>query len=126
MKLSLISAVGVRENLYFQVREGNFEGGAVLEFLRHLLRQVRGRVLLSWDNGTTHRQKDVKTFLWKMRRRLETRRFPSYAPEIDPGEMVWNALKYLRLANWCPRIPGRRFGKEWNGRCGGSRNTRMW
>ncbi len=103
MKLSLISAVGVKGKLYFQVQLENFDGGGVIEFLRYLLRHVRGEILLLWDNGTIHRRKDVKGFLWEKRKRLETRRFPSYAPELNPDEMVWNALKYQRLANWYPR-----------------------
>lgn len=105
MKLSLISAVGVRGQLYFRISEinENFNGGDVMDFLRYLLREVRGRVLLLWDNGTIHRRKDVKAFLWEMRKRLKTRRFPAYAPELNPDEMVWNALKYQRLPNFYPR-----------------------
>ncbi|MCI4322503.1 MAG: IS630 family transposase [Thermoplasmata archaeon] len=105
MKISLISAVGVRGQLYFRLSETdkNFDGGGVIEFLRYLLKEVRGRVLLLWDNGTIHRRKDVKAFLWEMRKRLKTRRFPAYAPELNPDEMVWNALKYQRLPNFCPK-----------------------
>jgi transposase len=103
MKLSLISAVGLKGDLYFQIHEENIDGGRVIQFLQHLLEQVPGRILLLWDNGTIHRRKDVKAFLWGMSWRLETRRFPAYAPELNPDEMVWNALKYQRLANWCPK-----------------------
>lgn len=103
MKLSLISAVGVKGELYFEIYMESIDGGRVMEFLEHLLREVPGRIMLLWDNGTIHRRKDVKQFLWEHRKRLETRRFPAYAPELNPDEMVWNALKYQRLANWCPR-----------------------
>jgi transposase len=105
MKLSLISAVGVKGQLYFEVSEmnENFDGGGVIEFLRYLLKEVRGRILLLWDNGTIHRRRDVKEFLWEARKRLKTRRFPAYAPELNPDELVWSALKYQRLSNFCPR-----------------------
>ena len=103
MKLSLISAVGVKGELYFQIHEESIDGGRVIEFLEHLLRDVPGRIMLLWDNGTIHRRKDVKQFLWDQRKRLETRRFPAYAPELNPDELVWSALKYQRLSNWCPR-----------------------
>lgn len=103
MKLSLISAVGVKGELYFRIHEENIDGGRIIEFLEHLLKEVSGRIMLLWDNGTIHRRQDVKQFLWEHRKRLETRRFPAYAPELNPDEMVWNALKYQRLANWCPR-----------------------
>jgi transposase len=103
MKLSLISAVGARGELYFEVHEENIDGGRVIEFLTYLLKEVPGRIMLLWDNGTIHRREDVKAFLYEQRRRLETHRFPAYAPELNPDEMVWNALKYQRLANWCPK-----------------------
>ena len=102
MKLSLISAVGVKGELYFEIHEENIDGGRVIEFLQYLLKEVSGRIMLLWDNGTIHRRKDVKQFLWDQRKRLETRRFPAYAPELNPDEMIWSALKYQRLANWSP------------------------
>ena len=105
MKLSLISAVGLTGQLYFRISpwNQNFNGGGVLEFLRSLLREVRGRVLLLGENGTLHRWKDVKAFLWEVRRMFTTRRFPAYAPELNPDEMVWSALKDQRLPNFCPK-----------------------
>ena len=105
MKLSRISAVGAKGQLYFRISKLNeyFDGAGVLEFLRYLLREVRGRILLLWDNGTIHRRQDVKVFLWEARKRLEPRRFPAYAPELNPDELVWSALKYQRLPNFCPK-----------------------
>jgi transposase len=108
MKLSLISAVGLEGQLYFRISElnQNFDGGEVIEFLRYVLKEVRGKIILLWDNGTIHRRKDVKAFLWEARKRLKTRRFPAYAPELNPDKMVWSALKYQRLPNFCPKTEG--------------------
>ena len=105
MKFSLISAVGVKGQLYFRISAMNesFDGLDVIDFLRYLLKEVRGKVLLLWDSGTIHRRKEVKQFLWEVRKRLKTRRFPTYAPELNPDEFVWSALKYQRLANFCPK-----------------------
>ena len=105
MKLSLISAVGVTGQLYFEVSKmnENFDGGGVMDFLRHLLKEVHGKIILLWDNGTIHRRKDVKAFPWEARKRLKTRRFPAYAPELNPDELVWSALNYQRLPNFCPK-----------------------
>ena len=102
MKLSRISAVGVKGELYFRIHVENLDGGRVIEFVQYLLREVPGRITRLWDNGTIHRRKDGKQFLWEHRKRLETRRFPACAPERNPDEMVWSALKYQRLANGCP------------------------
>ena len=105
MKLSLISAGGTKAQLYFRIAQGNenFDGSGVIEFLRYLLKEVRGKILLLWDNGTIHRRKDVKAFLWEARKRLTTRRFPADAPERNPDEMIWSALKDQRLTNFCPK-----------------------
>ncbi len=103
MKLSLISAVGVTGQLYFQVLDENLDGGRVIEFLRYLLKEVPGRLMVLRDNGTIHRRKDVKGFLYEVLRQPETHRFPAYAPELNPDGMVWNALKCQRLANRCPK-----------------------
>lgn len=105
MKLSLISAVGLHGQPYFRISplNQNFDGGRVIEFLRYLLKEVKGKIILLWDNGTIHRRKDVKAFLWEAPERLKTRRFPAYAPELNPDGMVWSALKYQRLPNFCPK-----------------------
>jgi transposase len=103
LKLNLISAVSPEGALFFDIHEESIDGTRVLWFLEQLLEEVEGRVMVIWDNGRIHRSVEVKTFLWEHRRRLETRRFPPYAPELDPDEQVWTVLKHQRLANWCPK-----------------------
>ena len=36
-------------------------------------------------------------------RRIVTRRIPPYSPDLNPDELVWNALKYQKLSNFCPK-----------------------
>lgn len=103
MKLNLISAVTPEGTLYYEVDAENIGGTRVIWFLEKLLEEIPGRVMVVWDNGRTHRSVEVKTFLWLNRKRIETRRFPPYAPELDPDEMVWSTLKSQRLANYCPK-----------------------
>jgi transposase len=103
LKLNLISAVSPDGALFFDIHEESIDGTRVLWFLEKLLKEEPGRLMVVWDNGTIHRRKDVKAFLWQNRQRLETRRFPPYAPELDPDEQVWTVLKHQRLANWCPK-----------------------
>ena len=59
--------------------------------------------MVVWDSGGIHRAVMAKEFLWLHRKRLVTRRFPTYAPELNPDETVWNVAKYQDLPNWCPR-----------------------
>jgi transposase len=103
LKLNLISAVSAEGTLLFDIHEDNIDGTRVIWFLEQLLEEIPGRLMVVWDNGRIHRSVEVKTFLWENRRRLETRRFPPYAPELDPDEQVWVTLKHQRLANFCPK-----------------------
>ncbi len=109
-KLSLISAVSMEAELYFRVHTENITGTEIIQFLGYLLKEIEGSIVLLWDNGGPHRQKDVKQFLREKRERLYTRRFPAYAPELNPDEQIWNILKYQELSNWCPDTIGEMKG----------------
>lgn len=104
MKLSPISAVGTKGQHYFRIGQGkeNIDGSGVIRFLRNLLKEVRGKIILLWDNGTIHRWKRGKAFLLEVRKRLKTRRVPADAPERNPDEMNRPGRKDQRLPNFCP------------------------
>lgn len=102
-KLNLLSAVTPEGALYYEVDRENLDETRVTWFLEKLLEEIPGRLMVVWDDGGIHRSMLVKTFLWLNRKRIETRRFPMYAPELDPDEMTWTTLKTQRLANYCPK-----------------------
>jgi transposase len=102
-KLSVISGVTLEGELYFEVHRHDMTGTEVIWFLEQLMEEIPGRVVVLWDNGGIHRCVEVATFVWLNRRRLELRRFPPYAPELNPDEGIWDVLKNDRLANYCPR-----------------------
>jgi transposase len=68
------------------------------DFLRDLLRHLRGRVIVVWDRGPIHRGDPIRRVLAAYPR-LTLERLPSYAPELNPVEHLWNHIKYGRLAN---------------------------
>jgi transposase len=84
------------------VRPGSIATKQVLVFLRHLLRHVRGRIILVWDNVNPHKAIIVKHFVHSNRRRLALEFLPAYAPELNPDEWVWRYLKHVELANFAP------------------------
>ncbi len=104
-RLSAISALAVsprrrRIALYLQLRPRALDGLDVRAFLTHLLRQVRGPIVLLWDQGTIHRRREVTAFL-RQHPRMRVEDFPSYAPELNPAEFVW-AQGDRSLANSAP------------------------
>jgi transposase len=71
-------------------------------FLRVLLRKISGKLLLIWDGAPIHRGQPIKEFLARgAAKRLHLEQLPSYAPELNPVEGVWNYLKRVELGNVC-------------------------
>jgi transposase len=102
--LSAISGITLDGRLFLQVREGSYDSAAVMGFLRVLLRKLRGRIILIWDGSPIHRGQPVKHFLRRgASRRLHLEQLPSYAPDLNPDEGIWNYLMRVELANVCCR-----------------------
>lgn len=100
--LSVISGVTAEGRLVTRVQAEAFTGATVVDFLRHLLRKIRGNVLVVWDGAPIHRCQAVKDFLaGGTARRLHLERLPGYAPDLNPDEGVWNLLKRRELKNRC-------------------------
>jgi transposase len=104
-RISAISGIAVspkrfRCTLYCHLYEDNIHGEEVAAFLRQLLRQIRGHLIVLLDNGKIHRGDPVHELLSRTSR-LHLEPFPPYAPELNPDEGVWNHLK-RKLANGRP------------------------
>ena len=61
--LSAISAITPDGRLFLHVQKDTLRSDAVVQFLRQLLRQVPGRLLVIWDGAPIHRSATVKAFL---------------------------------------------------------------
>ena len=94
-----LSPVARRLNLYFRTLPNAYVTTPdTAAFLRDLLRHLRGRVIVVWDRGPIHRGDPIRRVLADYPR-LTLERLPSYAPELNPVEHLWNHIKYGRLAN---------------------------
>ena len=100
--LSVISGISLEGKLFMMEQRRAFKGEDVVRFLRHLLRQIAGKVLVVWDGSPIHRGQAVKNFLASgASHRLQLEQLPSYAPDLNPDEGVWKHLKYVELKNVC-------------------------
>ena len=104
-KVSAISALTVsprrqRLGLYLHVHPDNLTHVEVAVFLRHLLRHLRGHVVLIWDQGPIHHGAAIAQ-VCRRHPRLHLVKLPSYAPELNPDEGVWAYAKRA-LANGRP------------------------
>jgi transposase len=106
-KVSCIGALAVppaRDRLHFYFRlhpNRNINTDGALDFLRQLLRQLRGNVLVIWDGSGPHLARKVEAFLYR-HLRLYLEYFPPYAPELNPVEYAWAYLKKNSLAQHPP------------------------
>lgn len=106
-KVSVIAGVSVsprtqRMGLYFGTApDGFYTADKVVEFLRDLLKHLRGQVVVVWDRGPNHRGPLIRKFLTR-NRRLRLEMLPPWAPDLNPVEDVWSWLKYGELANYVP------------------------
>ena len=88
---------------YFRLYRGSIRSPQVVDFLRPLLRQLHGKLLVIWDGLAAHRSRLVRDFIASTEDRLCMARLPAYAPELNPTEYVWGHLKRHALANFCPK-----------------------
>jgi len=106
-KVSVIGGLSVsperrRLGFYFATEpNGFFNAEKVVEFLRDLLKHLRGNMIVVWDNGSNHKGPVIRKFLSK-NRRLRLELLPPWAPDYNPVEAVWSWLKYGELANYAP------------------------
>jgi transposase len=100
--LSAISAISPAGKLYFHSQGRAINSDNVVAFLEHLLREVPGRLLVIWDGAPIHRSHAIQEFLTNgASQRLHLERLPAYAPDLNPGEGLWQQLKGVELRNVC-------------------------
>ncbi len=100
--LSAIGAISPEGKLYISSQDHPINSHDVVGFLEHLLREVPGRVVLIWDGAPIHRSRVIRDFLVNgAAQRLHLERLPAYAPELNPGEGLWQQLKGVELRNVC-------------------------
>jgi len=100
--LSAMSGITLEGKLYMVEQERAFKGEDVVRFLKHLMRQIPGKLLVIWDGSPIHRGQAVKDFLaGGAASRVRVEQLPGYAPDLNPDEGVWKHLKCVELKNLC-------------------------
>jgi transposase len=89
-------------NFYFRLYPATIKAPQVVDFLSHLLRHLKGKLLVIWDGLPAHRARVVSQFIRAQGSRLAVERL-AYAPELNPVEYIWGYWKHHELPNFCPR-----------------------
>ena len=101
--LSAIGALSIsprrrRLGFLWQLHRESIKQSQTLDFLRQLLRHLKGPIVLLWDRLPVHRAARIRRFAAK-HSRLRIEYFPPYAPELNAVEYTWSWLKMNPLAN---------------------------
>jgi transposase len=91
---------GSAPSLHIQLQAVPVNSDSTIAFIDALHQSLDGQVTLVWDGLPAHRStkvtKHVEAQEW-----LTVERLPAYAPELNPVEYLWAAIKNKDLANIC-------------------------
>lgn len=91
---------GRRSKLFIRTIAGALTQEETICFLKDLKRHLQGKkLLLIWDGLPAHRAKTVAAYVASQHAWLRIARLPSYAPEVNPIEYCWGAMKKKHLGN---------------------------
>ena len=91
--LNMISAISPRGQLRFMVVRGGVNASVFVDFLKRLVHGQRRPIYLIVDGHPAHRAKKVKEYVEQLQGKLRLFFLPSYSPELNPDELVWNDVK---------------------------------
>lgn len=93
IKVNCISAISNRGKLRFMLYENNFNSTVFIEFLNRLLHHQAPPITLIVDGHSSHFTQTVKAYVAATKGKLKIYALPSYSPELNPDELVWNNAK---------------------------------
>jgi transposase len=91
--LNMMAAITARGQMHFMIVQGSVNADRICEFLKRLMHGRQHKVFLIWDGHPTHRAKKVKRCIESYDGRLEIFVLPSYSPDLNPIEQLWNHTK---------------------------------
>lgn len=91
--LNMMAAITPRGEMHFMLVKGTVHSDEICEFLKRLMHGHNHKIFLIWDGHPTHKSKKVKDCIALFNGRLEIFLLPSYSPDLNPIEQLWNHTK---------------------------------
>jgi transposase len=95
--IAAMSAITKNGHLIFRLLEKRIASPDIIEFLKQILKHHQRRhVVVVMDQAPPHVSKETQSFI-ESQTRLHVFYLPSYSPDWNPDEKVWNHLKHQEL-----------------------------
>jgi transposase len=95
--IAAMSAISKPGHLLFRLLEKRIASEEVIEFLEQMLKHhPRRHLVVVMDQARPHTSKKTTAYI-ESQRRLHVFYLPSYSPDWNPDEKVWNHLKHHEL-----------------------------
>ena len=91
--LNMMAAITPGGQMQFMIVQGSVRADQICEFLKRLMYGHEDKIFLIWDGHPTHKSKKVKECIASFNGRLEIFLLPSYSPDLNPIEQLWNHTK---------------------------------
>jgi transposase len=91
--LNMVAAITPKGEMHFMIVKGTVNATIICDFLKRLMHGHQNKVFLIWDGHPTHKSKSVKNCIASFDERLEIFLLPSYSPDLNPIEQLWNHAK---------------------------------
>ena len=92
-KINCISAINNQGKLRFMLYDEKFTATVFIQFLKRLMHKQKKAITIIVDGHRAHFTKAVKEYVESRNGKLKLYPLPSYSPELNPDEFVWNNAK---------------------------------
>ena len=96
-RYNVLSAISPQGSLDYWVTDQNITAIIFIVFLQKLIAGRKRPIFLIVDRASYHTARLVREFIWHHRRQIRLFYLPSYSPEINPDEHVWEEIKDKEL-----------------------------
>ena len=96
--IAVSSAISPAGRMVFRIKKDTVTAKSFIDFLKQMLKyHKRRKVIVIVDNSKPHIAQMVNNFVGENKSRLAVYYLPTYSPELNPDEEVWNYLKNVKL-----------------------------
>ncbi|CAK0766698.1 transposase [Gammaproteobacteria bacterium] len=102
-RINMIAAITNEGEIHFQVGTQSLNGDAFVEYLKSLVKDATSPVWIITDGYSVHHSNVVKEYLKKTDGKVKIFFLPTYSPNLNPVELVWNNIKAQGIAHYLIR-----------------------